>query len=139
MKYRTEPDPAAALAAEHRADRFHDECGVFAVHGHTEAAHIAYLGLYAMQHRGQESAGIVSCDRGEQFAHRAMGLVADVFSEKMLRRLSGRNAIGHVRYSTAGASTLRNAQPFCASTDGGPVANAHNGNLVNANAIRTTS
>ncbi|MEN8184931.1 MAG: class II glutamine amidotransferase, partial [Myxococcota bacterium] len=136
MSDETFRDPLAALAAEHRADHFHDECGVFAVHGHTEAAHIAYLGLYAMQHRGQESAGIVSSDRSEQFVHRAMGLVADVFSEKVLRRLPGRHAIGHVRYSTAGASAIRNAQPFCATTDAGPVALAHNGNLVNASAIR---
>ena len=126
----------ARLAREREADHFHDECGVFAVHGHTEAAHLTYLGLYALQHRGQESAGIVSSDRGEQFAHRSMGLVADVFSENMLRRLPGRHAIGHVRYSTSGGSAARNAQPFCATTDAGPVALAHNGNLVNAPAIR---
>jgi amidophosphoribosyltransferase len=126
----------AGLAREREADHFHDECGIFAVHGHSEAAHLTYLGLYALQHRGQESAGIVSSDRGEQFAHRSMGLVADVFSENMLRRLPGRHAIGHVRYSTAGGSAVRNAQPFCATTDSGPVALAHNGNLVNAPAIR---
>jgi amidophosphoribosyltransferase len=126
----------ARLARERDADHFHDECGVFAVHGHSEAAHLTYLGLYALQHRGQESAGIVSSDRGEQFAHRSMGLVADVFSENMLRRLPGRHAIGHVRYSTSGGSAARNAQPFCATTDAGPVALAHNGNLVNAPAIR---
>jgi amidophosphoribosyltransferase len=126
----------ARLAREREADHFHDECGVFAVHGHAEAAHLTYLGLYALQHRGQESAGIVSCERGEHFAHRSMGLVADVFSENMLRRLPGRHAIGHVRYSTAGGSAARNAQPFCATTDAGPVALAHNGNLVNAPAIR---
>jgi amidophosphoribosyltransferase len=125
-----------SLARARESDRFHEECGVFAVHGHPEAAHIAYLGLYALQHRGQESAGIVSADRGEHHAHRAMGLVADVFSEKTLARLPGRHAIGHVRYSTSGASELRNAQPFCATTDAGPVALAHNGNLVNAGAIR---
>jgi len=123
-------------AAAHRADRFHDECGVFGVHGHPEAANITYLGLYALQHRGQESAGICSVIGGEHFLHRQMGLVADIFSEKTLQRLPGRHAIGHVRYSTAGGSQLRNAQPFCATTDGGPVAIAHNGNLVNANAIR---
>jgi amidophosphoribosyltransferase len=126
----------ARLAAERDADHFHDECGVFAVHGHAEAAHLTYLGLYALQHRGQESAGIVSSDRGDHFAHRSMGLVADVFSENMLRRLPGRHAIGHVRYSTSGGSAVRNAQPFCATTDAGPVALAHNGNLVNAPAIR---
>jgi amidophosphoribosyltransferase len=124
------------LAKEHEADHFHDECGVFAIHGHDEASHIAYLGLYALQHRGQESCGIVSSNGREHMAHRAMGLVADTFGEKTLSRLKGRHAIGHVRYSTAGGSSLRNAQPICANTDGGPVAIGHNGNLVNAVAIR---
>jgi amidophosphoribosyltransferase len=117
-------------------DHFHDECGVFAVHGHSEASKIAYLGLYALQHRGQESAGIASSTGRELYVHRSMGLVADIFNESTLARLPGRYAIGHVRYSTAGGSELRNAQPFCATTDGGPVALAHNGNLVNATAIR---
>ncbi len=125
-----------ALLAQHAADRFHDECGVFGVHGHAEASNITYLGLYALQHRGQESAGIVATDGRSQFVHRGMGLVADVFSEKTLTRLPGRHAVGHVRYSTSGESQLRNAQPFCATTDDGPVAIAHNGNLVNALAIR---
>jgi len=111
-------------------------CGVFGVAGHPEAAHITYLGLYALQHRGQESAGIVTVQNGEHLAYRGMGLVADVFDETKLAKLPGRSAIGHVRYSTAGESTLRNAQPFGATTDGGPVAIAHNGNLVNALAIR---
>ncbi len=124
------------LLALHAQDRFHDECGVFGVHGHAEASNITYLGLYALQHRGQESAGIVSADGRTHYVHRGMGLVADVFSEKILDRLPGRHAIGHVRYSTSGESQLRNAQPFYATTDGGPVAIAHNGNLVNANAIR---
>jgi len=109
---------------------------VFGIHGHSEAATITYLGLYALQHRGQESAGICSTQGGEQFAHRAMGLVSDVFNEKNLARLPGRHAIGHIRYSTSGESQLRNAQPFCANTDGGPVALAHNGNLLNAGAVR---
>jgi len=117
-------------------DRFHDECGIFGVHGHAEAANITYLGLYALQHRGQESAGIVSSNGHEQFVFRGMGLVSDVFNEKNLSRLPGRHAVGHVRYSTTGDSSLRNAQPFCATTDGGPVAIAHNGNLVNAVPIR---
>jgi amidophosphoribosyltransferase len=126
----------AEFAREHERDRFHDECGVFGVHGHSEAANITYLGLYALQHRGQESAGIVSVEGGEHRMHRAMGLVADNFNEKTLARLPGRHAIGHVRYSTAGGSQIRNAQPFCATTDDGPVSIAHNGNLVNASAIR---
>jgi amidophosphoribosyltransferase len=130
------PHELAELAALRESERFRDECGIVGVHGHAEAANIVYLGLYALQHRGQESAGICSTQGGEQFVHRAMGLVADVFSEKTLARLPGRHAVGHVRYSTTGSSTLRNAQPFCANTDGGPVAIAHNGNLVNALAVR---
>jgi amidophosphoribosyltransferase len=130
------PEERAALSRAREADRFHDECGVFGVHGPPEASHITYLGLYALQHRGQESAGIVSVHGHEQLVHRGMGLVADIFHEPVLKKLPGRHAIGHVRYSTAGESTLRNAQPFCATTDGGPVAIAHNGNLVNASAIR---
>jgi amidophosphoribosyltransferase len=131
-------DPALEqqLAEELQQDRFHDQCGVVGIHGHPEASNIAYLALYALQHRGQESCGIVTMDGGEQRVHRAMGLVADVFSEKKLKKLTGRNAVGHVRYSTAGGSQLSNAQPFCAMTDGGPVAIAHNGNLVNALTIR---
>ena len=126
----------AELLAGRDEDHFHDECGVFGVQGHPEASNITYLGLYALQHRGQESCGITSSNGREHYAHRAMGLVADVFNARTLRRLPGRAAIGHVRYSTAGESMLRNAQPFCATTDGGPVAIAHNGNLVNAQAIR---
>ncbi|MCZ6782856.1 MAG: amidophosphoribosyltransferase [Proteobacteria bacterium] len=127
-----------SLFEQHRRDRFHDECGVFGVHGHSEAANITYLGLYALQHRGQESAGIVtSLGAGrEHTVHRSMGLVADIFNEKTLEKLPGRHAIGHVRYSTAGGSQLMNAQPFCATTDAGPIAIAHNGNLVNALPIR---
>jgi amidophosphoribosyltransferase len=126
----------AEAQTERRRDHFHDECGIFGIHGHPEAAKIAYLGLYALQHRGQESCGIVSANGREHFAHRAMGLVADCFDEEILAKLPGRHAIGHVRYSTSGESHLRNAQPFCATTDGGPVAIAHNGNLVNATAVR---
>jgi len=129
---------AADLVEAHLADRFHDECGIFGVHGHPEAAHLTYLGLYALQHRGQESAGIAASGPpgGDPCVHRGMGLVADVFSESTLGKLPGRHAIGHVRYSTAGGSLLANAQPFCATTDGGAIAIAHNGNLVNAVAIR---
>jgi amidophosphoribosyltransferase len=130
------PKDVTELAALKEGERFKDECGIVGVHGHAEAANIAYLGLYALQHRGQESAGIVSTQGGEQFVHRGMGYVADVFTEKVLVKLPGRHSIGHVRYSTTGASTLKNAQPFCANTDGGPVSIAHNGNLVNATAVR---
>ncbi len=106
------------------------------VHGHPEAANLVYLCLYALQHRGQESAGICSMRGGKPLVHRAMGLVSDIFSEPTIRRLAGRHAIGHVRYSTSGGSLLQNAQPFCANTDAGPVALAHNGNLVNARGLR---
>jgi amidophosphoribosyltransferase len=138
IRDREQDELAADLVEAHLADRFHDECGVFGVHGHAEAAHLTYLGLYALQHRGQESAGIASSGApgSDPCVHRGMGLVADVFSESTLAKLPGRHAIGHVRYSTAGGSLLANAQPFCATTDGGPVAIAHNGNLVNAMAIR---
>jgi amidophosphoribosyltransferase len=117
-------------------DKFHDECGLFGIWNHAEAANVAYLGLYALQHRGQESAGIAATD-GEAFhVEKAMGWVADVFSRERLRRLPGVHAIGHVRYSTSGSSNLRNAQPISANTAYGPVAIAHNGNLVNAEALR---
>ncbi len=117
-------------------DRFHDECGLFGVWNHSEAANVAYLGLYALQHRGQESAGIAATDGHGFHVERAMGWVADVFSRERLKRLQGHRAIGHVRYSTAGSSNLRNAQPITATTAHGPVAIAHNGNLVNAEALR---
>jgi amidophosphoribosyltransferase len=115
---------------------FRDECGVFGVCDSQDAANIAYLGLYALQHRGQESAGIATLEEGRILVEREMGYVADVFTEARLSRLPGRTAIGHVRYSTAGASTLANAQPIVFATGRGPLALAHNGNLVNARQIR---
>lgn len=118
-------------------DKFRDECGVFGIHGDPEAANLAYLGLYALQHRGQESAGIACSDGKTVHLEKAMGLVADVFTEARLRRLPGKTAIGHVRYSTTGSSQLKNAQPFYAGTHRGSLALAHNGNLVNAMRIRT--
>ena len=130
------PEELERLRREREADHFHDQCGVFGIHGHEEASNITYLGLYAMQHRGQESCGIVACNGQEHRVHRAMGLVADTFNESVLKKLPGRHAIGHVRYSTAGESRFVNAQPVCANTDGGPVSIAHNGNLVNAGVIR---
>ena len=122
------------------ADRagFSDECGVFGVDDSEDAANLAYLGLYALQHRGQESAGIASLDEGKIHVEREMGYVADVFDEARLSRLPGRTAIGHVRYSTAGASLLQNAQPIVFATGRGPLALAHNGNLVNAREIRAS-
>src|SRR5215813_12818482 len=115
---------------------FSDECGVFGVCDSEDAANIAYLGLYALQHRGQESAGIATLDQGQIHVEREMGYVADVFDEARLSRLPGRTAIGHVRYSTAGASVLINAQPIVFATGRGPLALAHNGNLVDARRIR---
>jgi amidophosphoribosyltransferase len=124
------------LSATSRDDKFHDECGLFGIWNHTEAANVTYLGLYALQHRGQESAGIAATDGVSFHTEKAMGWVADVFSPERLRRLPGHRAIGHVRYSTAGASRLRNAQPITANTARGPIAIAHNGNLTNAEALR---
>jgi amidophosphoribosyltransferase len=125
-----------SVAARIDDDKFHDECGVFGVFGHPEAANLAYLGLYALQHRGQESAGIAASDGRTVHVEKAMGWVADVFGPERLRRLPGRAAIGHVRYSTAGSSTLKNAQPISATFARGPIALGHNGNLVNAEALR---
>jgi amidophosphoribosyltransferase len=118
-------------------DHFHDECGVFGIYDHSEAANIAYLGLHALQHRGQESAGIVSTDGEKLYAHRAMGLVQDSFTQDQLARLPGRIAIGHVRYSTAGGSHIKNAQPIAVDYARGSLAVCHNGNLTNAEELRT--
>ena len=112
-------------------------CGVFGIYGHPEAANLTYLGLHALQHRGQESAGIAAVAPGGQInVEKEMGYVADVFTPERLSRLPGTAAIGHVRYSTAGGSMLCNAQPLFASTSKGPVALAHNGNLINGAEIR---
>ena len=117
---------------------YSDECGVFGVSDSEDAANLAYLGLYALQHRGQESAGIASLHEGKIHVEREMGYVADVFDESRLSRLPGKTAIGHVRYSTAGASLLINAQPIVFATGRGPLALGHNGNLVNAREIRSS-
>ena len=112
-------------------------CGVFGIYGHPNAAELTYYGLYALQHRGQESAGITSSDGRELYHHRGEGLVADVFTPASVARLLGPHAVGHVRYSTAGGSGLRNAQPITARYGGGQIAVAHNGNLTNAGTLRT--
>ncbi|HVB28701.1 MAG TPA: amidophosphoribosyltransferase [Terriglobia bacterium] len=117
-------------------DKFHDHCGVFAVYGHPEASKLTYLGLYALQHRGQESAGIVATDGDRLICRKNMGHVAEVFNENTLQDLAGHAAIGHTRYSTAGDTNLKNAQPLSVSCQKGQVALAHNGNLVNASSIR---
>jgi amidophosphoribosyltransferase len=116
-------------------DKF-QECGVVAIHAHPEAEKLAYLGLHALQHRGQESAGMVTSDGERLRVHRSMGLVADIFTEEVLTPLHGILAIGHTRYSTAGDSALLNAQPIMVQSNKGAIAIAHNGNLVNAQAIR---
>src|SRR6476659_8434670 len=107
-------------------------CGVVGIYGHPEAANLAYLGLYALQHRGQESAGIVATDGDKLRYAREMGHVNDIFTAARLKDLPGNAAIGHVRYSTAGDSSKRNAQPLTAEYAGGSVSVGHNGNLVNA-------
>lgn len=116
---------------------FRDECGVFGVWNHPQASRLAYLGLYAIQHRGQESAGIVTLDGQIQHSRKGLGLVADVFNDETLNQLPGRAAIGHVRYSTTGMNSLANAQPLTAQLFNGPIAVAHNGNIVNADALKT--
>jgi amidophosphoribosyltransferase len=117
-------------------DKFKDECGVFGIFGHPEAAKMTYLGLYALQHRGQESAGIAAADGKQVRVSRAMGYVADTFDGDALSELPGRVAIGHVRYSTAGESRLANAQPILIDCAHGQIAICHNGNLVNASELR---
>ncbi|MEW6161741.1 MAG: amidophosphoribosyltransferase [Nitrospirota bacterium] len=116
----------------------HEECGIFGVYGHPEAANLTYLGLYALQHRGQEGSGICSSDGRQLFLEKSRGLVSDIFNEKRLRRLPGYIAIGHNRYSTAGSSVLRNVQPMVANFALGTLAIAHNGNLVNALELRAS-
>ncbi len=117
-------------------DKFTDECGVFGIFGHPEAANMTYLGLYALQHRGQESAGIVSSDGTRMRQSKGMGYVNEVFDQQTLATLPGHMAIGHVRYSTAGGSDLANAQPIFIECRHGEFAIGHNGNLVNADELR---
>jgi len=118
------------------SDKFREECGVVAIYQHPEAETLAYLGLHALQHRGQESAGIVTSDGLSLHIHKAMGLVADIFTEKKLSRIRGTLAIGHTRYSTSGDSAILNAQPIMVQSNKGMIALAHNGNLTNAQDIR---
>src|SRR5438445_593670 len=119
------------------SDKFRDECGVVAIYSHPEAETLAYLGLHALQHRGQESAGIVTSDGMSLHIHKSMGLVADIFTEKKLSPIRGTLATGHTRYSTTGDSALLNAQPIMVQSNKGMIALAHNGNLTNAQEIRS--
>src|SRR6516164_6315125 len=117
-------------------DKLHEECGVVALYGHPEAAKLAYLGLYALQHRGQESAGISTSDGEQIHSVRSMGHVADIFTTQVIDQLPGALAIGHTRYSTAGDTALLNAQPFSVACNKGRIAVAHNGNITNASELR---
>src|SRR3954467_7850531 len=118
-------------------DKFKDECGVFGIFGHPEAANMTHLGLYALQHRGQESAGIAASDGTQVRVSKAMGYVADTFDGETLSHLPGSIAIGHARYSTAGESKLSKAQPILIDCAHGQIAVCHNGNLVNAGELRS--
>ncbi len=131
------PEPEAAQPAAHDSDALHEECGVAAIYNHPEAARQIYLMLYALQHRGQESAGIATADGQHLSNIKGMGLVADIFTDDVLRKLPGDRAIGHTRYSTTGDSALLNAQPIRVESTKGLIAIAHNGNLVNLGNIRT--
>jgi amidophosphoribosyltransferase len=125
------------MSEEHdRPGKPREACGLFGIYGHDEAVYNTFLGLYALQHRGEESCGIASTNGTEILSHRAMGLVSDALTPEVLAGLKNRVAIGHVRYSTTGGSRLENAQPFVATYSGGPIAIAHNGNLVNTAGLR---
>src|SRR5215475_13841099 len=117
-------------------DKFREECGVFGIFGHPEASNLTYLGLYALQHRGQESAGIAASNGGQIRLHKAMGYVNEAFNSDTLAKLPGTLAVGHVRYSTAGESLVTNAHPILVDSVHGQLAVCHNGNLVNAGELR---
>src|ERR1700733_8894983 len=117
-------------------DKLHEECGVAAIYGHPEASKLAYLSLYALQHRGQESAGISSSDGTQIYTKKSMGHVADIFTNSVIEALPGPMAIGHTRYSTTGDTVERNAQPFSIQCNKGRIAVAHNGNITNAGELR---
>ncbi|MCB0030168.1 MAG: hypothetical protein KDE28_19785, partial [Anaerolineales bacterium] len=122
---------------EFQDDKPGEECGVFGIFAPgRDVARLTFFGLYALQHRGQESAGIVTSDGRAAYMHKGMGLVSQVFNEENLRPLTGHLAVGHNRYSTTGASAVRNAQPYLIETVYGPLAVAHNGNLTNALQLR---
>lgn len=117
-------------------DKFHEECGIAGVYGDKDAANLVYLSLYSLQHRGQEGAGICSTDRHNFYLHKSLGLVADIFSDTILKGLKGDIAIGHNRYSTTGANNISNTQPIFAEINKGKIALVHNGNLVNAGQVK---
>ena len=131
------PSAALNLTAAVPLDKLREECGIIGIFGHPEASKLAYLGLYAQQHRGQEAAGIAAWEGQGFHLHRSLGQVAEIFPPAVLARLTGENAIGHTRYATAGDGALSNAQPLRVDCSKGPLALAHNGNLVNASALRS--
>ena len=110
-------------------DKLHEECGIFGIFGHSEASTLTQLGLFALQHRGQEACGIVTAEGDDLHQHRAIGLVADVLNPDVLKKLTGSSAIGHTRYSTAGKNTIKEVQPFSVTCQHGKIAVCHNGNL----------
>src|SRR6478672_1780456 len=122
---------------EFTLDKLHEECGIFGIFGHSEASTMTQLGLFALQHRGQEACGIVSSDGHELRQFRSQGLVADVLSESVLTSLVGSAAIGHTRYSTTGRNTIKEVQPFSVRCQHGQIAVCHNGNLPFANVKRS--
>lgn len=122
---------------ELKLDKLHEECGVFGIYGHPEASTLTQLGLFALQHRGQEACGIVSSDGEDLHQHREIGLVADVLNPQVLRKLNGSSAIGHTRYSTTGRNTIKEVQPFSVRCQHGQIAVCHNGNLPFANVKRS--
>ena len=126
------PGPMPAM----KDDKLHEECAVFGIYGHREAANLTYLGLYALQHRGQEGSGIVSGDGDSMHVEKGVGLVADIYTKPVLKRLPGYMAIGHNRYSTAGGAGVKNVQPLTVNFALGNLALAHNGNLINATMLR---
>src|SRR5690348_17442246 len=133
----SQEDHDAGLDLELHADRLREECGVFGIYGHPDAAAITALGLHALQHRGQEAAGIVSYDGQRFHSERRLGLVGDTFSRRdVIDRLPGSMAVGHVRYSTTGATILRNVQPLFAELNSGGFAVGHNGNLTSGLTLR---
>jgi len=137
MSQRSETWPGASASADLEGDTLREECGVFGIYGHPDAAAITALGLHALQHRGQEAAGIVTFDGRIFHLERKLGLVGDSFSDRAtIERLQGASAIGHVRYSTTGETVLRNVQPLFAELEGGGFAVAHNGNLTNGLTLR---
>src|SRR6186997_2057015 len=117
-------------------DKFKEECGIFGIFGHAEASTLTQLGLFALQHRGQEACGIVSADGEDLHQARSKGLVADVLNEDVLKNLTGTSAIGHTRYSTSGKNTIDEVQPFSVTCQHGKIAVCHNGNLPFAEANR---